>query len=115
MGELQQNASLLVIAGSETTATLLSGVTYLLLTNTVALQKLTEEIRSTFKTEDEIDINTVGQLNYMLACLDEALRCYPPVAMGLPRVVPPGGGTVCGQYVPPGVSDHVVEELSRLY
>ena len=102
--KLEANSRILIIGGSETTATLLSGVTYLLLTNSEALAKLTQEVRSTFKTEEEITINSVANLTYMLACLDEALRMYPPVANGLPRVVPRGGGSILDRYVPEDVS-----------
>lgn len=107
MEKLQANAGALIIAGSETTATLLSGVTYLLLKNPAALEKLTEEVRSTFKSEDEISINSVGHLKYMLACLDEALRIYPPTPSGLPRVVPQGGVNIVGNFVPENVSPAV--------
>ncbi|KAH8904718.1 cytochrome P450 [Coniochaeta sp. PMI_546] len=100
MEKLQANSSILIIGGSETTATLLSGVTFLLLTNPDALTKLTDEVRTAFKSEDDINFNTVSNLPYMLACLDEALRMYPPVPIGLPRVVPKGGTKICGYYVP---------------
>ncbi|KAK4446266.1 cytochrome P450 [Podospora aff. communis PSN243] len=100
LDKLQANSSILIIGGSETTATLLSGVTFLLLTNRTALDKLTAEIRGTFKSEDEIDFVSVSSMPYLLACLEEALRMYPPVPTGLPRVVPAGGATVCGNYVP---------------
>lgn len=83
---------------------MLSGVTYLLTTNAEAMKKLTAEIRGTFKSEDEIDFESVSRLPYLLACLDEALRMYPPVPTGLPRVVPKGGATIAGNYVPEKVS-----------
>lgn len=102
--DIESHVSLLIVAGSETTATLLSGCTYLLLNNPGAMEKLTREVRSTFKAESEINITTAGQLNYMLACLDEALRYYPPVPIGNPRVVPKGGKVLCGNYVPEDVS-----------
>jgi cytochrome P450 len=70
------------------------------------LEKLTEEIRTSFQSEDEIDFAGVSALPYLLACLDEALRMYPPVATGLPRVVPAGGAAVCGTYVPEKVRLH---------
>lgn len=38
----------------------------------------------------------------MIACFKEALRLYPPVAGQMPRVVPPGGGTIAGQFVVEG-------------
>lgn len=94
----------MIIGGSETTATLLAGVTYLLLSNPVALQRLTVEVRSTFQSEQEITMTSVNQLTYMLACLNEALRVYPPVPVGLPRVTPAGGRTILGRFVPQGVS-----------
>ncbi|KAH8884933.1 cytochrome P450 ClCP1 [Thozetella sp. PMI_491] len=100
MPNLVSNASLLVTGGSETTATLLAGVTYLLLANPEKLAKLQEEVRARFTSEDEITVNAAGQLPYMLACLDEAFRMYPPVAIGLPRVAPSGGITVNGHFVP---------------
>ncbi|KAL2020295.1 hypothetical protein VTK56DRAFT_8523 [Thermocarpiscus australiensis] len=106
--KLRANSSILIIGGSETTATLLSGVTFLLLTNQKALKKLTAEIRGAFKSEDEIDFASVSTLPYLLACLDEALRMYPPVPIGLPRVVPKGGANIAGHYVPEktGVAIH---------
>ena len=78
----------------------------MLLTNRFALEKLTAEIRGAFKSEDEINFVSVSALPYLLACLDEALRMYPPVPMGLPRVTPKGGATICGHYVPESVSSH---------
>lgn len=99
---LTANAVILVIAGSETTATLLSGATYLLLSNPECLKKVTQEVRSAFETEDDITFSSVQNLPYMLACLKEAMRCYPPVPGTLPRVVPKGGAQIAGYFVPEG-------------
>ncbi|KAF2971803.1 hypothetical protein GQX73_g1680 [Xylaria multiplex] len=99
---LTMNASLLVIAGSETTATLLSGATFLLLTHPEILKKMEQEVRSAFKSDDEITLTSVGNLSYMLACLNESLRRYPPVVTGLPRQGPKGGAIVDGKFVPQG-------------
>ncbi|KAJ5633877.1 hypothetical protein N7528_001719 [Penicillium herquei] len=98
--KLVSNAEILIIGGSETTASLLSGVTYLLLTNPEAYQKLKNEVHSTFESQDEINLISVSKLPYMLACLDEAMRMYPPIANGLPRVCPKGGSRVLGHYLP---------------
>ncbi|CCC07834.1 unnamed protein product [Sordaria macrospora k-hell] len=94
--ELSANAWILVLAGSETTATTLSGVTYLLTQNPEVLKRVTQEVRTAFKSVDEIDINSVNKLTYMLAVLNETLRLYPPVTSNLPRVVPRGGAKVLG-------------------
>lgn len=83
----------------------MAGVTYLLLKNPKSLEKLTAEVRSTFHSEDEITLLSVAKLSYMLACLDEALRCYPPIPIGMPRVVPKGGASIAGNYVPEQVGN----------
>ncbi|KAI1403738.1 putative cytochrome P450 [Hypoxylon fuscum] len=100
--KLSSNAFILVLAGSETTATTLSGATYLLLTNPDILAKLNQEVRSAFSSVDEININSVNKLTYMLAILNESLRLYPPVTSGLVRVVPAGGEQIAGHFVPGG-------------
>ena len=62
-------------------------MTYWLLRTPEALRKATREVGSTMKTEADITFNYVAsQLPYMLACLDEALRSYPPIPLGLPRI-----------------------------
>lgn len=63
---LRANAGLLVIAGSETTATLLSGVTYLLLRNPRCLRRVTEEVRSAFESEHDITFASVQNLPYSM-------------------------------------------------
>ncbi|CAG7558796.1 unnamed protein product [Fusarium equiseti] len=98
--EILENSSLLIIAGSETTATLLSGATYFLLTNPDKYEKLVKEIRSTFASEDQITANAVDHLKYLLAVLSESFRLYPPVAAGLPRITPAGGEFMEGYYIP---------------
>ncbi|KAF3763603.1 cytochrome P450 [Cryphonectria parasitica EP155] len=100
--DIDSHAGLLIVAGSETTATLLSGATYLLASHPEALAKLTREVRSAFTSEDQITVASAGQLTYMLACLDEAFRMYPPVPTGLPRIVAPGGRMICGEFMPGG-------------
>jgi cytochrome P450 len=101
--QLEMNTTAIIIAGSETTATLLSGAAFWIGTNPAVLEKLTQEVRSSFNSNEEITLASVGNLKYMLACLNETFRMYPPVAFGLPRVVPSGGATVAGSYVPENV------------
>ncbi|GES64313.1 cytochrome P450 [Aspergillus terreus] len=82
--KLVANEEILIIGGSETSASLLSGVTYLLLKNEDAYHKLVAEVCSNFESEDEVTLISVNRLAYMLVCLDEALRMYPPIANGFP-------------------------------
>ncbi|OQE39112.1 hypothetical protein PENCOP_c007G02347 [Penicillium coprophilum] len=100
--ELISNSSTLIIAGSETTATLLSGVTYLLLKNPRVLAKLQDEIRSAFAQERDITLEACNKLKYCLAVLTETLRVYPPVSIGLPRIVDSEGDMIAGNWVPKG-------------
>lgn len=72
--------------------------------NPGSLKKLFDEVRSTFKTEEEIDILSVGRLNYMLGVINEALRLHTPAAGTLPRTINERGDTIAGHFVPPGVS-----------
>jgi cytochrome P450 len=102
-GEMDANASLFMIAGTETTATLVSGLTYLLLKNPDSMAKLVREIRGAFNSSSDMHMEAVAALPYLNACMKEALRLYPPVASGLPRLTPPAGSTVCGKYVAGGV------------
>ena len=103
-GQMDANAGLFMLAGTETTATLLSGLTYLLLQHPEALKLLTSEIRKAFDGPGNMSIEKVAALPYLNACIKEGLRLYPPVVTGMPRQTPSEGSTICGEYVPPGVS-----------
>lgn len=102
--EYQNTVATLIIAGSETTATLMSGVTFYLLRDTERMAKLQQEIRDAFATAEEINVVSVNKLSYLLACLDEGLRIYPPVPDTFPRNTGPRAEMICGQVVPPRVS-----------
>ncbi len=92
------------MAGGEKTATLLSGTTFYLLSNPETYDKLVKEVRSTFETEDDITLQRVNHLEYMLAVLNEGLRMYPPVPSGLTRTTPKGGEYIEGYWIPEKVS-----------
>jgi cytochrome P450 len=102
-GEIEANGEILIVAGSETIASLLSGATYYLCKNPKTLQKLTTEVRNAFDNDQDIDINSVNKLDYLLAVLQESLRMYPPAPGSIPRVTT-NGDTIAGKWVPPGVS-----------
>ncbi|KAI8622846.1 putative cytochrome P450 monooxygenase [Xylariaceae sp. FL1651] len=98
--DLLSNLPLLVVAGSETTATALSGTTYYLLANPRVYKRVVEEVRSQFQDHSEITLPRVSELKYLPAVFDESLRMYPPANNSHPRLVPPGGSMVCGHFIP---------------
>ena len=115
MQELYANSTLIVLAGSESTASGLGGITFQLLKHEEALKKAVDEIRSAFTTEAEIEPERVKRLPYLAAIVSEGLRMYPPFPEGLPRVTPRQGAEICGQWVPGGVScDIQTLELANL-
>ncbi|KJZ69710.1 hypothetical protein HIM_10904 [Hirsutella minnesotensis 3608] len=98
--EAVATSNTLIFAGAETTGTALSAAVFYLAKNTRAYEKLMREVRSTFSTEDQINITSVQTLQYMSAVLNETLRMYPPVPSGIPRRICKSGNVVLGQYVP---------------
>jgi len=42
------------------------------------------------------------KLPFLCACIKEAFRVHPSVALTMGRTVPPGGMELCGVYIPPG-------------
>ncbi|KAL6796474.1 cytochrome P450 [Trichoderma sp. SZMC 28012] len=100
--ELASNASLLIAAGSETTATALSAATYYLGLYPETFGKLAAEVRSAFRSEEEINLTNVQHLNYLQAVIDEAMRLFPSAPGTQPRIISPGGDTIVGRHVPAG-------------
>ena len=116
-GDMDTNAMTFLVAGSETTATTLSGTTYLLLKNPAVYARLVAEIRSAFSASAQITLAAVATLPYLSAVLHEGLRFYPPVPTGFPRVVPGAGQEISGVYIPGGtavyVSQHATNHSAR--
>ncbi|OAG05877.1 cytochrome P450 [Paraphaeosphaeria sporulosa] len=99
--EMHSNAELFMLAGSETTATLLSGAIYNLLRSPRCFAKLVDEVRNAFDSDGKMTLENLGSLKYLNACLKEALRIYPPVPIGSPRIIQQGGQMILGTWVPP--------------
>ncbi|KAJ9622835.1 hypothetical protein H2204_011444 [Knufia peltigerae] len=100
-GEMVAEVSIMMNAGSDTTAIAMNNVMYLLLKNPRCLQNLREEIDGTLD-EDEVvaPYDKVKHLPYLRACLDESMRLFPPTTFGLPRKTPPEGAAVVEEYIP---------------
>jgi cytochrome P450 len=95
-----------VIAGTDTTATALATANYYLMREPNAMKKLQEEIRGAFARYEDITPASTTDLKFLNAVINESLRIFPPVAWSPSRIVPPGGDTVDGHFLPAGVSLH---------
>jgi cytochrome P450 len=78
LAELQATASVLIVAGSETTASVLSGITNYLVKKPQTLATLTDEVRSSFGSESDMSISALKSLPYLDAVIQEGLRLCNP-------------------------------------
>ncbi|KAL4747482.1 hypothetical protein BDW72DRAFT_209612 [Aspergillus terricola var. indicus] len=102
-GELYATFMILTTAGSETTATALTGtLNYLVNHSPESLHRLENEVRSAFSSLDAITLDAVRSLPFLNAVIQEGLRLCPPIPWVLPRLVPQGGSIICGIWLPGG-------------
>ncbi|KAI9648453.1 hypothetical protein NHQ30_003087 [Ciborinia camelliae] len=71
-----------------------------LLSHPDTLQKLQQELNTAELSQPYPQWKEVCDLPYLDACIQEALRIHPPFALPFERVVPAGGITVLGAYLP---------------
>jgi cytochrome P450 len=100
--EIAENFSAIMLAGFHTTQNALCAVIFFVLTHPEVHTKLVRELQSAFTSAEDISGAVAQQLPYLNAVITEALRLYPPVPLGGPRVSP--GTYVDGIYIPAGVS-----------
>ena len=101
--QIDSNAILLILAGSDTSATTCTAATWFLVKNASKLQRLQEEVRSSFKSLDDITVTSTSTLPYLHAVIQEALRLHPSGPISVPREVDRPGVTISGHPVPVGV------------
>jgi cytochrome P450 len=100
-GEIVAEISIMMNAGSDTTAIAMNNAMYLLLANPNCLTKLRAELDAVIEpAEVVVAYDKVRHLPYLRACLDEALRMFPPSTFGLPRRTPPEGAPILGDFIP---------------
>lgn len=92
----------------------MSGLLYYLLTNPDKYALLCAEIRTSFTSSDEITMERLAGLKYLNACIQEGLRIYPPISVGVPRTIATGGNAVMGQWLPAG-TDVSVHQLAAFH
>ena len=112
---IEAQATIIILAGSETTAVALIAAVYYILSNREVWEKLCGEVRDTFATASDITLQDVlSKLSYLDAVVKETLRIHSPPANGFTRVVSdPSGATICGKWVPPSVSPPIIPGLKH--
>ncbi|PWY75516.1 L-ornithine-N5-monooxygenase [Aspergillus heteromorphus CBS 117.55] len=101
---LRGDAKLIVVAGSDTTATTLSAAVYQLVQHPEHIQRIREEL-APYITDPSGEVlhEKISHLPHLNAIINETLRLHPPVPAEIQRKTPPEGITIDGVYVPGNV------------
>ena len=86
----------ILVAGRDSTASLLSWTIFHLVRNRDMLERLIEEV-STVPVEGELTRDQIQSLSFLRCCLNETLRLYPTLPLNIrfatkPTILPRGGG-----------------------
>ncbi|KZP23056.1 cytochrome P450 [Athelia psychrophila] len=105
--EVISDSALLIVAGSDTTSTVMSSLFWFLMCNPTVYNRLQNEIDSAFPPgENALDPSKHVHMNYLNAVINESLRLLPPVLSGSQRIVEKGGGaaTFGSHIIPEGTA-----------
>ncbi|RAH69903.1 cytochrome P450 [Aspergillus aculeatinus CBS 121060] len=94
------NAATLIVAGSHTLQTAITGILFHLLQNPTVLDRVTSEVRGAFASADQMNVQTLLRLPILDAAIKEGVRLTSPVPLGLTRLVAEGGHTIAGDFFP---------------
>ena len=111
--EIEGTCAVLLMAGSETTASFLCGATYYILSLPLVYERLREELQSRFKAEKDITLISLHALPYLDRVIKESLRVYPPTPSTIPRRTRLEGDIITGYFVPGDVSNFSYEFVSN--
>lgn len=91
-----------VIAGSDSTASVLKTTWYGLLAHPATLARLRAELEAAHVSRPIPTYAEVRELPYLDACINEGSRLHPPFCLPFERVVPTEGISILGRDIPPG-------------
>ncbi|KAI0306837.1 high nitrogen upregulated cytochrome P450 monooxygenase 2 [Multifurca ochricompacta] len=103
IGNVAKDGTLAIIAGSDTTSSVLTALVYYLLCNPAAYHRLQEEVDAAFPSgEEPLDVVKLSHMEWLNGCINETLRLHPPVPSGSQRSLGRGKGTkVLGNLIIP--------------
>ncbi|KAI0828849.1 high nitrogen upregulated cytochrome P450 monooxygenase 2 [Trametes gibbosa] len=105
LSQVVADGALAVVAGSDTTSSVLSSLFFALLTHPETYARLRAEVDFYYPPgEDGLNTKHHADMPYLNAVINETMRLYPPVSNGSQRIVPAGsGGKIIGtSYLPEG-------------
>ena len=101
-------SQVILSAGSDTTQSVLTYTKFLLAANPEKQRTLREILQKTLPTEEVTSVvasyNSLKNIPYHKACLDESMRLYAPIGFGLPRRTLGEGATIVCHHIPCGVN-----------
>jgi hypothetical protein len=100
--EAVTEASLQIIAGTDTTATAIRTTLLYIITNPQVLRSLQAEIDTASVPSCIISDEQAKTLPYLQSVIKEGLRICPPGSGLFPKKTPPEGDTINGRFVPGG-------------
>lgn len=99
--DVKTESTSLIFAGSGTTANTMTFLSWAVVSRPQLRASLEEEVAKLGDSFTDADLEQLPLLN---AVINETLRLYCAVPGSLPRVVPEGGATLDGYFVPPGTT-----------
>ena len=104
-GEILAECSIMMNGGTDTMASAITYIFFLLMKNPRVFKRLREELDASVPADQIVPkYNTLAALPYLRAVVEETLRVKPASTLGLPRLVPPGGRKIAGEWIDEGVT-----------
>ncbi|KAK7718862.1 hypothetical protein SLS57_005972 [Botryosphaeria dothidea] len=97
---LHEDSRVVIIAGSETTATTLTSILYFLAKHPAVYRKLQSHVDAAIPTAADWTYEKVKSITYIDDIINETLRLKPALMTGGYRVTPPQGLQIDEQYIP---------------
>ncbi|KAJ3564856.1 hypothetical protein NPX13_g7701 [Xylaria arbuscula] len=98
------DARLIIIAGSDTSASALIHSFYELGRDAKVVQKIRDELEQHgIRNDESLSVTGLQYCEYLNGFINETLRMHPTNPGGLFRLTPPGGVKIAGHYLPGGV------------
>ncbi|KAJ9650828.1 hypothetical protein H2198_009876 [Neophaeococcomyces mojaviensis] len=115
IGALQADSRQVVTGGADTTVSAITYLFYCLLCSLTHYKKLQAALDGLPKdTNGYFSYDDLAKLPFLEACISEAMRLQPPIPYQNQRIVPDGGVTVSGVFIPGGTNTRTaIYALSR--